>query len=95
MLIYVADRLFQLTWLSGKTYYYDVNNFQNFSMQNTPLSDGWGATTDGRHLIVSDGSSTLTFLDPDTLGKVKSIVVADNGSAVPMLNEVCPPQAWL
>lgn len=62
-------------------------------MQNTPLSDGWGATTDGRHLIVSDGSSTLTFLDPDTLGKVKSIVVADNGSAVPMLNEVCPPQA--
>ena len=93
MPICVADRLFQLTWLSSKTYYYDVSNFNNFSTQNTPLSDGWGATTDGRHLIVSDGSSTLTFLDPDTLGKVKSIVVVDNGSAVPMLNEVCQAHA--
>lgn len=87
----VADRLFQLTWLSGKTYSYDVHDFSNFTMQNSPLSDGWGATTDGRHLIVSDGSSTLTFLDPDTLGKVKSILVTDNSSAVPMLNEVCHP----
>lgn len=60
-------------------------------MQTDPLSDGWGATTDGRHLIVSDGSATLTFLDPDTLSKVKSIVVSDNGSTVPMLNEVCTP----
>ena len=85
----VTDRLFQLTWLSGKTYYYDVSDFSNFTMQNSPLSDGWGATTDGRHLIVSDGSATLTFLDPVTLGKVKSIVVSDNGSTVPMLNEVC------
>lgn len=64
-------------------------------MQNSPLSDGWGATTDGRHLIVSDGSSTLTFLDPVTLGKAKSIAVADNGSSVPMLNEVCYPLAEL
>lgn len=97
MLICVADRLFQLTWLSGKTYYYDVNDFNNISTQTTPLSDGWGATTDGRHLIISDGSSTLTFLDPDTIMKVKSIVVTDNGSAVPMLNEVgqCHPEAQL
>lgn len=81
-------RLFQLTWLSGKTYYYDVNNFTNVTMQTTPLRDGWGATTDGRHLIVSDGSSNLTWLDPNTLQAVKSVAVNDRGKPVPQLNEV-------
>ena len=57
-------------------------------MQYDPLTDGWGATTDGRYLIVSDGSADISFLRPDTLQKVKSIAVNDNGKAVPMLNEV-------
>ena len=57
-------------------------------MQYDPLTDGWGATTDGRYLIVSDGSSNISFLDPNTLQKIKSIAVNDNGKAVPMLNEV-------
>lgn len=81
-------RLFQLTWLSGKTYYYDVNNFTNVTTQNTPLRDGWGATTDGQHLIVSDGSSNITWLDPNTLKAVKSVAVNDGGKPVPQLNEV-------
>lgn len=80
--------MFQLTWLSGKTYFYDVNNFANSTIQNTPLKDGWGATTDGRYLIVSDGSSNLTWLDPDTLKAVKSVAVTDDGKPVPQLNEV-------
>ena len=84
----VLCRLFQLTWLSGKTYFYDVNDFANSTMQYDPLTDGWGATTDGRYLIVSDGSSNISFLDPSTLQKIKSIAVNDNGKAVPMLNEV-------
>lgn len=83
-----GNRLFQLTWLSGKTYFYDINNFANSTVQNDPLSDGWGATTDGRYLIVSDGSSTISFLDPNTLEKQKSIAVTDGGKPVPMLNEL-------
>lgn len=58
-------------------------------MQYDPLTDGWGATTDGRHLIVSDGSSNISWLDPNTLQKLKSVAVNDNGKLVPMLNEVC------
>ena len=83
-----AYRLFQLTWLSGKTYFYDVNDFTNSTMQCDPLTDGWGATTDGRYLIVSDGSANISWLDPNTLQKVKSVAVNDNGKPVPMLNEV-------
>ena len=84
----LANRLFQLTWLSGKTYFYDINNFTNFTVQNDPLSDGWGATTDGRYLIVSDGSATISYLDPFSLQTIRSIAVTDGGKAVPMLNEV-------
>ena len=84
----VTCRLIQLTWLSGKTYFYDINNFTNFTTQNTPLKDGWGATTDGRYLIVSDGSSNITWLDPNTLAAVKTIAVTDGGKPVPQLNEV-------
>lgn len=87
-LVKFGSRLFQLTWLSGKTYFYDVNNFANSTMQYDPLTDGWGATTDGRYLIVSDGSSNISFLDPNTLQKIKAIAVNDNGKAVPMLNEL-------
>ncbi|DBA89734.1 hypothetical protein WJX79_003529 [Trebouxia sp. C0005] len=87
-LVKFGSRLFQLTWLSGKTYFYDINNFANSTMQYDPLTDGWGATTDGRYLIVSDGSADISFLRPDTLQKVKSIAVNDNGKAVPMLNEL-------
>ena len=77
-----------MTWLSGKTYYYDVNNFANVTTQYTPLKDGWGATTDGHYLIVSDGTSNITWLDPMTLKAVKSIAVTDGGKPVPQLNEV-------
>ena len=57
-------------------------------MQMDPLKDGWGATTDGRHLIVSDGSANISFLDPNSLQLVRSVAVKDNGKSVPMLNEV-------
>ena len=57
-------------------------------MQYDPLKDGWGANTDGRHLIVSDGSANISFLDQSTLQLVRSVAVNDNGKPVPMLNEV-------
>ena len=92
---FLSFRLFQLTWLSGKTYFYDVTNFANSTMQVDPLKDGWGATTDGRNLIVSDGSTNIYYLDPDTLQVVRSLAVNDNGKPLPMLNEVSlPSQMW-
>lgn len=87
-LVKLGSRLFQLTWLSGKTYFYDVNDFTKSTMQYDPLKDGWGATTDGRHLIVSDGSANISFLDQNTLQLVRSVAVNDNGKPVPMLNEL-------
>ena len=50
--------------------------------------EGWGLTHDGAHIILSDGSATLRFLDPETFREVGSIVVKENGQPVINLNEL-------
>ena len=42
--------------------------------------EGWGLTTDGRALILSDGSNQLRFLDPGTFAVQR---VADAGHVMP------------
>lgn len=43
---------------------------------------------DGKHLIMSDGSSTLTFLDPETFAPVRRIQVTSSRGPVENLNEL-------
>ncbi len=54
----------------------------------SPLTDGWGICTDGVSLIVSDSSPTITWLDPQTLAKQRSVDVHDGGRPVAWVNEV-------
>ena len=51
-------------------------------------TEGWGITHNGEHLIVSDGTSTLYFLDPITLEVLSQITVTDDKGPVPNLNEL-------
>jgi glutamine cyclotransferase len=55
---------------------------------NIPSSEGWGMTTDGTSLIMSDGSSNLTFLDPVTFKTNRIVGVADNNGPVGNINEL-------
>jgi glutamine cyclotransferase len=83
----LGDRIIQLTWLSHKGFVYDKNSFellQNF----TYPTEGWGITHNGTHLIMSDGSANLYFLNPETLQRVGQIAVNDAGSPVAELNEL-------
>jgi len=80
------DKIIQLTWLSHKGFVYDKESFDllqefNYSTQ------GWGITHDGSRLIMSDGTSTLYFLDPETFQKIGQVEVHDNGT-VESLNEL-------
>jgi glutamine cyclotransferase len=82
----VGDRIYQLTWRNGIGFIYDLSNFAllgNF----TYSTEGWGLTYDGNRLIMSDGSSTLYFLDPQTLRNVGQVTVMDT-SPVTNLNEL-------
>ena len=50
--------------------------------------EGWGLTHDGKELIMSDGSATLRFRDPQTFAVTREIEVRDNGMPLAMLNEL-------
>jgi len=82
-----ADKIYQLTWKNNLVFAYDK---ENFSPLNTwPLSgEGWGLTHDDRNLIVSDGTATLFFLDPDTMSELRRITVHDRTGPVHNLNEL-------
>jgi glutamine cyclotransferase len=80
-------RLYQLTWQSMVGYVYDAATL-------TPLDsfryegEGWGLTTDGTALIMSDGTARLRFLDPATFAVVREVTVRDHGSPLSALNEL-------
>jgi glutaminyl-peptide cyclotransferase len=82
-----ADQLIQLTWQSGIGFVYDKKNF-NQTRSFSYSREGWGITSDGKRLIMSDGSDTLYFLNPDTFEDTGSIRVMENGNPVNQLNEL-------
>ena len=81
------DRLIQLTWQSGVGFVYDRETFEPIRTFTYP-GEGWGLTDDGKRLIMSDGSSVLRFLDPETLRQVGRLPVHDEMGAVDRLNEL-------
>ncbi|MDF1849742.1 MAG: glutaminyl-peptide cyclotransferase [Verrucomicrobiales bacterium] len=83
----LGDRLFQLTWKAGKGFIYDLKTFKKLD-EFAYEGEGWGLTTDGTHLIMSDGTSTLRFLDPKTFQVVRRLEVADPSGKVADLNEL-------
>ncbi|HSD56932.1 MAG TPA: glutaminyl-peptide cyclotransferase [Methanotrichaceae archaeon] len=81
------DRLVQLTWKSKVGLIYDkesLNKTGNFTYQ----TEGWGITSDGKKLIMSDGSNLLYFLDPETFQVLGQIGVRDGGTAIEGINEL-------
>lgn len=81
------DKLIQLTWQNQVAFVYDKATLA-FQSSLPNQREGWGLTHDGTHLILSDGSATLFFLDPDTLAQARSINVTADGKAVTQLNEL-------
>ncbi len=79
--------VYQLTWQNGVVVVYDLETFE---VERTMQYDGegWGLTHDGRQLIMSDGSSTIRFRDPQTFAVTREIEVRADGAPVPRLNEL-------
>ncbi|NDD64030.1 MAG: glutaminyl-peptide cyclotransferase [Acidobacteria bacterium] len=80
-------RLYQLTWQSRLGFVYDLDSFQ---LQRTfnYRGEGWGLTQDGRVLIMSDGTSRLRFLDPETFDVRREVEVMDGDRPINLLNEL-------
>jgi glutamine cyclotransferase len=82
-----GDRIYQLTWTSGVGFVYDRESM-NLIREFRHGLEGWGMTYDGERLIVSDGSSTLYFWDPQTLLETGRVTVRDRGAKIDNLNEL-------
>lgn len=82
-----GSTLIQLTWKDHLAFVYDRSTFRLIKTFHYPW-EGWGLTQDGKHLILSDGSDTIHFLDPETFKEVRSIRVTANGHSVDQLNEL-------
>jgi glutaminyl-peptide cyclotransferase len=81
------NSLLQLTWKSEVGFIYDratLSQRRTF----TYSGEGWGLTHDDKRLILSDGSSVLKFLDPQTLKEIGRITVRDGNTPVMNLNEL-------
>jgi len=80
-------KVYQLTWQHELGFIYDAKSFErvgDFKYEG----EGWGLTTDGRSLILSDGSNEIKFLDTASFKVTKTITVLDNKTPVAQLNEL-------
>ncbi len=77
----------QLTLSSGTGFVYDVATF-GLLREFTYTTGGWGITSDGERLIMSDGTSMLHFLDPETFQRTGQVIVRDGIRPVIGLNEL-------
>ncbi|MGD8397111.1 MAG: glutaminyl-peptide cyclotransferase, partial [Candidatus Eiseniibacteriota bacterium] len=82
-----GDRIIQLTWTSRVAFVYDAVTFARVGQFIYP-TQGWGITHDGTRLIMSDGTPTLYFRDPETFAELGRITVTDGGVPVQRLNEL-------
>jgi glutaminyl-peptide cyclotransferase len=83
----VGDQLVQITWREGVAHVYDLDTLEPTS-DFTYDGEGWGICYDGSRLVMSDGSSQLTFRDPDTFEPIGQIEVTLEGTPVERLNEL-------
>jgi glutamine cyclotransferase len=86
-IVILGDNLYQITWKSGVAFVYDWKTFEPKG-QFTYDGEGWGLTTDGTSLIMSNGSSSIVYRDPRTFAVQKTIAVTDQGQPVSKLNEL-------
>lgn len=82
------NKLYQLTWQSSIVNVYDVNKLDKPEKTFTWPFEGWGITHFKNELIVSDGTSTLFFVNPDDFKILRSIKVMDNNGPVDYINEL-------
>ena len=86
--VVLGDCIVQLTWRSNTGLVYDLKSLTLLGTFSYPM-EGWGLTYDGSHLIMSDGTSTIYFLEPETFAVTKQLHVRDrSGRPLALLNEL-------
>ena len=84
----IGDKIYQLTWQQGLGRVFNAKDFKllkEFSYQG----DGWGMTTDGTNLFLTQSTHVIKVMDPETFKTVKTIpVMREDGKPLMQINEL-------
>lgn len=83
----VGDKLITLTWKDGEAFVFDLETLEEEG-RFTYEGEGWGLTYDGARLVMSDGTSELRFLNPETFEELGRVEVTLAGQPLRLLNEL-------
>lgn len=80
-------KLYQLTWTDNTAHVYDMATGRLLRDFRYP-GEGWGLTSDGSRLYMSNGTSRIYEIDPATFRRERAIEVTLRGEPVEYLNEL-------
>ena len=83
----LGDELYQITWESNICHVYDPKTMQKLRDFRYP-GEGWGLTSDGEKLYMSNGTATIFKVDPATFRRESRITVTLRGEALNYINEM-------
>src|ERR1700691_1104080 len=83
----VKSEIVQLTWQSQTGFVYNLSDF-HLLRQFSYSGEGWGLTTDGHEVFMSDGTPEIRVLDPGTLTERRRFTVHDGTTPIKELNEL-------
>jgi glutaminyl-peptide cyclotransferase len=83
------DKLYLLTWQSGKGFVYDLKTLSPLSSFAYGKSkEGWGLCNDSKKIYKSDGTEKIWILNPETLEEEAHIQIVSNSSLFSKTNEL-------
>jgi hypothetical protein len=83
----LGGKIYQLTWQAHKGFVYDLATFA-LEREFEYTGEGWGLTTDGHSLILSDGTDQIRFLEPTSFAVTRTVRVVRDGQPLRLLNEL-------
>lgn len=86
-IVLLKDKIYQLTWQNETVLVYDARSLREIKRMKY-AGEGWGLASDGKYLLMSNGSATITFRDPKSFTIVREIQVRDGDNPVGRLNEL-------
>ena len=82
-------KIYQLTWQNKIGFIYNAETLaQEKTFNYFADIEGWGLTHNNKHLIMSDGTNKIYFLNPETQKMERSINVYSDTNAISELNEL-------
>jgi glutamine cyclotransferase len=87
-IVFLNNKLYQLTYKAKKGYVYDAATFKLLDSFPFANEEGWGLTTDGTSIIMSDGTCNISYITPANYKVTKTLRVTDNNGPVMQLNEL-------